>query len=98
MKLRVVFYASVVTLALTVFSVSKVNAAQVINNSIRTNHIYPKRGLQLAKEGYVFRIDGDKHNSGIWSLPTGSNKRNLTSKKELRRIIKDKTRVCLQTI
>ncbi|MDH5106622.1 hypothetical protein OQI89_12240 [Lentilactobacillus diolivorans] len=89
-KIGIVLLSGLVLGGLVTLDNPVVYAKQETGYGVQAGNINRARGSQLVKEGYVFRLDGDKHNSGLWSQPTGNNRSRLTGHKELRRIIKDR--------
>ncbi|GEP23569.1 hypothetical protein [Lentilactobacillus diolivorans] len=68
---------------------SDVYAKQENGYSVHTGYDKPW-GSQLAKEGYVFRLENDQNNNGLWSQPIGKNGHNLISRKAFQQVIKNK--------
>lgn len=89
MKLKNIVLAGIAVLSLVTLAAPTVYARRDSHN-VQTDHNDMIRSSQLAKEGYVFRLDGmDKADGGLWSQPAGQNKRDLTSIKTIHKIIKN---------
>lgn len=85
---KIILSCGTVLLVLIVMPIANAKSDE---NSYQVGNINDSWGLQLSKEGYVFRLDPDRNNDGLWSEPTGKNRYRITTHKTLRQLIHRQT-------